>query len=83
MPRRKKVETEEEVLVKVGRSGGRVEEYSLTGEEPTVGDALVAAGITISKGDRIRLNGETADEDEIVEEGDIVTIAGKVSGGSL
>lgn len=79
--RREEVD-EDEILVKVGRTGGRVEEYSLEGDEPTVSDALQAAGITISKGDRIRLNGETADEDDEVEDGDIITIAGKVSGGS-
>lgn len=84
MARRRKTEetTEQETMVKVGRSGGRVEEYSLTGEDPTVEDALRAAGVNTTKGDRIRLNGETADEDEIVEDGDIITIAGKVSGGS-
>lgn len=83
MARRHVEETsEDEILVKVGRTGGRVEEYSLTGDEPTVADALQAAGITISKGDRIRLNGDTADEDETVEDQDIITVAGKVSGGS-
>jgi sulfur carrier protein ThiS len=84
MARRRQVEEEDvtETLVKVGRTGGRVEEYSLEGDEPTVADALQAAGITISKGDRIRLNGETATEDDEVQSGDIVTIAGKVSGGS-
>ena len=75
-------ENADETLVKVGRTGGRVEEYSLEGDEPTVADALAAAGISISKGDRIRLNGDAADEDEAVQDGDIVTVAGKVSGGS-
>ena len=85
MARRRTAEADDdnEVLVKVGRSGGRVEEYSLTGDEPTVADALAAASISISKGDRIRLNGETADEDEVVEDGDIITVAGKVSGGKV
>ena len=73
-------ESNTETLVKVGRSGGRVEEYSLTGDEPTVADALAAAGIRLTKGDRIRLGGQSADEDEIVENGDIITIGGKVSG---
>lgn len=79
--RKKKVEEEQETLVKVGRTGGRVEEYSLEGDEPTVGDALALAGLSVSKGDRIRLNGDAADEDTIVEDGDIITMAGKVSGG--
>lgn len=84
MARRRRTEAadEAETLVKVGRTGGRVEEYSLEGEEPTIADALSAAGITISKGDRIRLNGDAAEEDEVVQGGDIITIAGKVSGGS-
>ena len=63
-----------EILVKVGRTGGRVEEYSLEGDEPTVEDALQAAGITLTKGERIRLNGETADEGDSVDDGDIITV---------
>ena len=72
---------EEEVIVKIGRSGGRVESYSIEGSDPTVADALEAAGISLTKGERIRLNGESADEDEEIQTDDIITIAGKVSGG--
>lgn len=82
--RRRRARTEEtEILVKVGRTGGRVEEYSLTGTEPTVADALEAAGLSVSKGDRIRVNGDTAEDDTILENGDVITVSGKVSGGSL
>lgn len=84
MARNRKVEEENdnETIVKVGKTGGKVETYSLMGDEPTVSDALEAAGITLSKGDRIRVNGDAADEDDAVYSDDIVTIAGKVSGGS-
>lgn len=66
--------------VKVGRSGGNVEKYSLPGDEPTVGDALDEAGISTSKGDRIRMDGEVVDRDTIVEEGAIITVQAKVAG---
>ena len=70
-----------QVLVKVGRNGGRVEEYAITTSDPTVSDALEAADIHLSKGERIRLNGDAAAEGDEVRNGDIITIAGKVSGG--
>lgn len=85
--RSRKVEEEvedngEETIVKVGKTGGKVETYSLMGSEPTVADALEAASITLSKGDRIRVNGDAAEEDQEVYDDDIITVAGKVSGGS-
>lgn len=70
-----------QILVKVGRMGGRVEEYSIAGASPTVADALEAADIHVSKGDRIRLNAETVNQGDEVRNGDIITVAGKVSGG--
>ncbi len=70
-----------EIIVKIGRTGGRVEEYSIEGTDPTVEDALEVADISISKGDKIRLNGDSVDEDTVVENGDIITISGRVSGG--
>lgn len=82
MALRKKTKKTTTTTVKVGRTGGRVEEYILEGDEPTVGDALSAANISTSKGDRIRLNGDVVDEDTIVENDDIITVAGKVSGGN-
>jgi molybdopterin converting factor small subunit len=69
------------ITVKISRTGGQVTEYSLEGDDPTVGDALEAARIEISKGDRIRVNGELVDEDTVVSQDDIITITGKVSGG--
>jgi hypothetical protein len=83
MARRKKsTDEEKQTFVKISRTGGRVEEYQLDGDEPTVGDALQKAGITLVKGDRVRIGGDQADEDTIVDDGDIITIAGRVSGGS-
>lgn len=70
------------VTVKVGRTGGKVEEYELEGDEPTVGDALEEAGISVSKGDRIRMDGDLVDRDTILEEGAIIMVSGKVSGGN-
>lgn len=82
MARRRTAEVEEsEILVKVGRSGGRVEEFAITGEDLTVADALEAAGISVTKGDRIRVNSEIADKSDDISDGDIITVSGKVSGG--
>lgn len=72
----------EEVLVKVGRSGGEVKEYSVS-EDATVLDVLNAAGITLTKGERLRLNGDAVEEDDAVDDGDIITISGKVAGATL
>ena len=66
--------------VKVGRTGGRVESYELEGDEPTVGEALEEAGLSVSKGDRIRMDGVIVDRDTIVEDGAIIMVAGKVAG---
>lgn len=72
----------EEVLVKVGRSGGKVEEYSVS-EDATVLDVLNAAGLTLTKGERLRLNGGAAEEDDGIDDGDVITISGKVAGAAL
>lgn len=69
--------------VRVGRTGGRIEKYELEGDEPTVGEALEEAGISTTKNDRIRLDGDIVDEDTIVSEGQIITVSGKVSGGKI
>lgn len=82
MARRTRTANRKTITVKVGRTGGRVKEYVLEGEEPTIADALEAADISSTKGDRVRLNGDIADEDTVVEDGDIITVAGRVSGGS-
>ena len=77
---RRKKDKVETITVKIGRTGSRIEEYALEGEEPTVGDALEAAGISTSKGDKIRMDGELVDRDTIVEDSAIIMISGKVAG---
>lgn len=78
--RKKRSSNRNVTSVKVGRTGGKVEEYELEGDEPTVADALEEAGISTSKGDRIRMDGEIVDRDTIVEDGAIIMVAGKVAG---
>lgn len=82
MRSRKVDEDTAETIVKVGKTGGKVDTYSLEGNEPTVADALEAAGIVLAKGERVRVNGDAADEDQEVYSDDIITVTGKVSGGS-
>lgn len=77
-----KITMARQITVQVGRNGGRVEKYALTLASPTIADALEAADITLTKGDKIRLNGDSAYEADDIKNGDIITIAGKVSGGS-
>lgn len=69
------------ISVTVGRSSGKIEVYTITASKPTVQDALDTAGISLTKGDRIRLNGDTVQAGDSIENKDIITIAGRVSGG--
>lgn len=78
---KKKVEVVEQTTVKVVKTGGKIEEYLLEGHEPTVDDALEAAGMDLIKGQRVRMDGELVDGDTIVEEGAIITVTGAVAGG--
>lgn len=68
------------IEVKLGRMGGVVSTYLLE-EDSTILDLLEAADIDFSKGDRARVNSEPADTDTVLEDGDIVTLSSKVSGG--
>lgn len=68
-------------LVKVVRTGGEVKEYAVEEANPTVADVLAVADLDLTKGDRVRVNGRTADEETAVHSGDIVSLAGKVAGG--
>lgn len=82
--RKKKVEEEavEQTLVKIVKTGGKIEEYLFEGDEPTVDDALEAAGMEITKGQRVRMDGDLVDGDTIVEDGSVLTVTGKVAGGA-
>lgn len=70
-----------EILVKVGRTAGRVTEVLLD-DDKTVEAALEAAEITITSTDRIRVGGKPAKQSDILKNGDIVTISGKIEGGT-
>ena len=83
MARKRKSASVPTITVKVGRTGGRIEEYALEGDEPTVGEALEAAGISTSKGDRIRADGDVVDRDTIAEDGQIIMVSGKVAGAKV
>lgn len=68
------------LFVKVARTGGVVKEIALNGDN-TVKAAIEAAGVGSDSKDRIRVNGRPADSDTKVKDGDIITVAGKISGG--
>lgn len=74
-PRRKN-----SIFVKVGQTGGRVVEVCLNGGR-TVEDALDASDVSYSDSNRIRVNGSPADLEDELQDGDIVTISGRVKGG--
>lgn len=77
MARRKKVE---EIVVKVARTGTRLEEVALDGGH-TVEDALMAAEITPKETEEVRINGEPAELDDELEDGDRVILVKNISGG--
>ncbi len=73
-------QTRATIEVKVARVGGEVKELMLeTGA--TVEEALDASTLEWSDSMRIRVNGEAAELDDELEDGDVITIAGKVKGG--
>ena len=77
MARRKK---EKDILVKVARTGSKVQEVALNGGR-TVEDALIAAGISKKTSEEIQVNGEEADLDMELENGDRVVLVKNVEGG--
>ena len=81
--RRNEPEEREEIEVRVARTGGRVETVLLNGNR-NVRAALDAAGIEYSESSRVKVNGETVDIDDTdleLEDGDRVTLSGKIKGG--
>lgn len=79
MARGRRVE-ENEIFVKVARTGGQVHEVCLNGER-TVEDALEAAEVDYSENSRIRVNGVSAELEDELSDGDNVTVSGKIKGG--
>lgn len=67
------------MLIKVARLGTAVQEIALT-ENQTVGDALLAADLTVENED-IRVNNTSASTSTVLRNGDIVTLVPKVKGG--
>lgn len=68
--------------VKVARVGGALQTF-LVEEGTTVEEVLEMADIPTGQYERIRVNGETADIEDVVESGDLVTLSGKIKGGTL
>lgn len=71
------------IFVKVAKTGGAVTEVTLnntTGK--TVADALDAASMELSSGQRIRVDGKTADEDTTLKDGSVIVISGSIKGGN-
>jgi len=71
----------DEIFVKVARSGGEVKEVLLNSDR-TVQDALNAADLEATDSDRIRVEGQPAELDDELKEGDVVTLSGKIEGGN-
>jgi len=70
----------EDIEVKVGRVGAEIKEVSLE-EGATVEEALVAAGLSAKTSETVRINGEDADFDDEVEDGDRVMLVKDIRGG--
>ncbi len=76
-----KITMARKITVTVGRHSGSVNEYTIDIANPTVQDALDKAGIDLTKGDRIRLNGDTVMVGDKIANDDVITVTGRVSGG--
>ena len=71
---------QQEIEVKVGRTGGIVHTLAL---EPgaTVEEALQAAGVDYDAKSRIKANGTEVNLEDVVEDGDRVLVSGTIKGG--
>jgi len=66
-------------MVKVAKLGDRVQEFYLD-EGSTIGKALEMAGYT-TEGFDLRVNGASADPDDELDDGDIITLVPAIKGG--
>lgn len=73
--------TDETIEVKVARLGGEVKTVALP-KDSTVSDALEAAGIDPENYNRLRVAGVIVEPEDIVDNGDIVTVSGGMKGGN-
>jgi len=69
-----------EIMVKVARTGSKVVEIALNGNRE-VRDALEAAGISKKESEEISVNGEEANLDYELEDGDRVVLTKNIEGG--
>lgn len=66
----------------VVRFGGRPVKVEFDeDDELTVFDAVEEAGFTVKERDNITVNGEEADSDSIVEDGDQIVLSSRMNGG--
>lgn len=68
-----------DVFVKVARTGSRAVDVCLN-EDKTVEAALEIAGITAKASEDIRVNGKAADLDQVLKDGDRVTLIKDIEG---
>lgn len=78
---RRRTSTEAMIEVKVARLGGEVKTVALQ-PDSTVADALEAAGVDSENFNRLRVSGEPVEPEDVVEDGDIITVSGGMKGGN-
>lgn len=83
MGRKKKEDLD--IVVKVGRAGGKLQEISLNGDR-TIADALAAANLVQKDTEIVSVNSSEVDNDELeskeLKDGDRVVLVKNVAGGS-
>lgn len=68
--------------IKVKLTGyGRESVELVFDKEPTLSEALAEAGWTLASGENAFVNGDAADQEDILENGDTVQVVGKKEGG--
>jgi sulfur carrier protein ThiS len=77
LPTRRKTTTSTTIEVKVGVLGGELRSFVLENES-TVEDALASSGFT---GHSAKINGVTAEYNEILDGGEVILVVEKVEGG--
>jgi len=69
------------MLIKVAKLGTAVKEVCLD-ESATVEDALEAADVRVGSSETMKVDGEPAENDTVLEDGDVITIVPAIKGGS-
>lgn len=68
------------VRIKVTGFGRETVELTFD-ENPTLADVLSESGITLAAGEQTSVNGEVAEGNDVLENGDTIQIVGKKAGG--